>query len=95
MWLQELQRSASKQQQQQEDRGDMPMALMQELANTLGNLDEGGMNGEHPSWHKNWNVDDFRHCRSICLSPGPPQRTLLSISAAGGFRLTQIVFSAA
>ena len=47
--MQELQRSASKQQQQQEeDRGDMPMALMQELANTLGNLDESGMNGAHP-----------------------------------------------
>lgn len=47
--VQELQRSASKQQQQQEeDRGDMPMALMQELANTLGNLDESGMNGAHP-----------------------------------------------
>ena len=46
---QELQRSASKQQQQQEeDRGDMPMALMQDLANTLGNLDESGMNGAHP-----------------------------------------------
>ena len=45
--MQELHRSASKQQQQQpeEDRGDMPMALMQELANTLGNMGESGMNG--------------------------------------------------
>ena len=43
--LQELPRSASKQQQQQEDRGEMPMALMQELAGTLGNMDESGMNG--------------------------------------------------
>ena len=42
--VQELQRSQSKV-QQQEDRGDMPMSLMQELANTLGNLDESGMNG--------------------------------------------------
>ena len=42
--MQELQRSQSKV-QQQEDRGDMPMSLMQELANTLGNLDESGMNG--------------------------------------------------
>lgn len=43
--MQELPRSASKQQQQQEDRGEMPMALMQELAGTLGDMDESGMNG--------------------------------------------------
>ena len=42
---QEPQRSASRAQAQQEDRGDMPMALMQELAGTLGELDETGMNG--------------------------------------------------
>ncbi len=48
--VQELPRSASnkqqQQQQQQEDnRGEMPMALMQEMAESLGQMDETGMNG--------------------------------------------------
>ncbi|CAL5219876.1 g1798 [Coccomyxa viridis] len=32
------------QQQQEDDRGEMPMALMQEMANSLGQMDETGMN---------------------------------------------------
>ena len=46
--VQELPRSASNKQQQQQqgdDRGDMPMEVMQEMANALGNMDETGMNG--------------------------------------------------
>ena len=49
MMVQELPRSASNKQQQQhqqgDDRGDMPMEVMQEMATALGNMDETGMNG--------------------------------------------------
>lgn len=43
--MQELPRSASKQQEQQDDRGPMPMAVMEELAHRLVNVDQRGMNG--------------------------------------------------
>ncbi|CAL5219877.1 g1799 [Coccomyxa viridis] len=40
----ELPRSASNQQEQQDDRGPMPMAVMEELAHRLVNVDQRGMN---------------------------------------------------
>ena len=46
--VQKLSQPASnkqQQQQQEDDRGEMPMALMQEMANSLGQMDETGMNG--------------------------------------------------
>ena len=50
MMVQELPRSASNKQQQQQhqqgdDRGDMPMECMVEMAAALGNMDETGRNG--------------------------------------------------
>ncbi len=45
MAMQDLPQSASKQQEQQEDREPMPVAVIHELAQRLYNLDESSTNG--------------------------------------------------
>ena len=69
--VQELPRSASNKQQQQQqgdDRGDMPMEVMQEMANALGNMDETGMNGANSlAPILLWNL---RYCVTVLCSWG-------------------------